>query len=61
MSEVAISGGDGAVVKTYLARPPVTPLLKVAGVGYHHPSAEDAWRRILRFFAEHLQAPADAA
>lgn len=32
----------------------LTPLLHVAGVGYHHPSAEDAWRRILGFFAEHL-------
>jgi carboxymethylenebutenolidase len=35
---------------------PFTPLLRVAGLGYHQPSAEDAWRRILRFFAEHLQA-----
>jgi len=34
---------------------PFTPLLRVAGLGYDHPSAEDAWRRILRFFAEHLQ------
>jgi carboxymethylenebutenolidase len=33
-----------------------TPLLKVAGLGYDHSSAEDAWSRILRFFAEHLQA-----
>ncbi len=29
-------------------------LLRVAGVGYHGPSAEDAWRRILRFFDEQL-------
>ena len=34
---------------------PLSPVLKVAGLGYHHPSAEDAWGRILRFFAEHLQ------
>lgn len=40
---------------------PFTPLLRVAGVGYHHPSAEDAWRRILRFFAEHLQQTVDAS
>jgi carboxymethylenebutenolidase len=33
---------------------PLTPLLKVAGLGYHQPSAEDAWARILRFFGEHL-------
>jgi carboxymethylenebutenolidase len=29
-------------------------LLRVAGVGYHGPSAEDAWQRILRFFDAHL-------
>ena len=34
--------------------PLLVPLLHVAGLGYHHPSAEDAWRRILVFFAEHL-------
>lgn len=37
---------------------PLSPMLRVAGLGYHHPSAEDAWRRILSFFAEHL-APAN--
>ena len=36
---------------------PFAPLLRVGGMGYDHDSAEDAWRRILRFFAEHL-APA---
>jgi carboxymethylenebutenolidase len=34
---------------------PFGPLVRVAGVGYHGPSAEDAWDRILRFFATHLQ------
>jgi carboxymethylenebutenolidase len=34
---------------------PFTPLLKVAGLGYDHRSAEDAWGRILRFFNQHLQ------
>ncbi len=34
--------------------PLLTPLLHVGGLGYHHPSAEDAWRRILVFFAERL-------
>jgi carboxymethylenebutenolidase len=37
------------------AGPLLTPLLHVAGLGYHHPSAEDAWRRILAFFSEHLR------
>jgi carboxymethylenebutenolidase len=36
---------------------PLVAVLRVAGLGYHQPSAEDAWRRILRFFAEHLSAP----
>jgi carboxymethylenebutenolidase len=35
-------------------------LLRVAGVGYHEPSAEDAWGRILRFFDEHLRVPTGA-
>ncbi len=33
----------------------------LAGFDYHHPSAEDSWQRILRFFDAHLRAPADAA
>ncbi|MEA2241209.1 MAG: carboxymethylenebutenolidase [Solirubrobacteraceae bacterium] len=33
---------------------PAGALLRVAGVGYHGPSAEDAWRRILRFFDAQL-------
>jgi carboxymethylenebutenolidase len=33
---------------------PAGALLRVAGVGYHGPSAEDAWGRILRFFEAHL-------
>jgi carboxymethylenebutenolidase len=35
---------------------PFTPLVRVAGLGYDHAVAEDAWRRILRFFAEHVGA-----
>ena len=31
-------------------------LLRVAGIGYHGPSAEHAWGRILRFFEGHLRA-----
>jgi carboxymethylenebutenolidase len=34
---------------------PAGALLRVAGIGYHHPSAEHAWGRILRFFEEHLK------
>ena len=38
-------------------RRPLNPFLRVVGIGYHQPSAEDAWGRILRFFDEHLRAP----
>ena len=39
---------------------PFGVLEKVAGLAYHHPSAEDAWARILTFFDRHLRAPAQA-
>lgn len=35
---------------------PLTPVLKVAGIGYDHDAAADAKRRILAFFDEHLRA-----
>jgi carboxymethylenebutenolidase len=35
--------------------PALGPLVHIAGFDYHHPSAEDAWRRILDFFDAHLQ------
>ena len=38
------------------AASPLTPLLKVAGVGYDHDAAADAKRRILAFFDVHLRA-----
>jgi carboxymethylenebutenolidase len=34
---------------------PFAVLERVAGLGYHHPSAEDAWARILRFLDTHLR------
>ena len=34
---------------------PLSALMRVAGVGYHGPSSEDAWARILRFFDQHLR------
>jgi carboxymethylenebutenolidase len=39
---------------------PFGVLEKVAGLAYHHPSAEDAWSRILRFFDAHLRPAAQA-
>jgi carboxymethylenebutenolidase len=45
-------------------------LVKLTAFNYHHPSAEDSWRRILTFFERHLregpakaesQGPGDAA
>lgn len=35
---------------------PFAVLERVAGFSYHHPSAEDAWGRILRFLDTHLRA-----
>ncbi|HVW44280.1 MAG TPA: dienelactone hydrolase family protein [Amycolatopsis sp.] len=34
---------------------PLNVLARIAGVGYHRESSEDAWRRVLAFFAEHLR------
>jgi carboxymethylenebutenolidase len=34
---------------------PLGPVLRVAGIGHHEPSAKDAWERILHFFGEHLR------
>lgn len=34
--------------------PLFSPLVHIAGFDYHHPSAEDAWRRILTFFDQYL-------
>ena len=36
---------------------PLATLMKVTGMGPHQPSADDAWRRILEFFATHLTGP----
>lgn len=36
---------------------PLTPIMRVSGVGYDHDSAADARRRILAFFDTHLRAP----
>ena len=33
---------------------PLNPVLRVAGIRYHQPSAEDAWGRVLRWFDRHL-------
>jgi carboxymethylenebutenolidase len=47
---------------SFLNRPNAGPLLgtvlTVTRFNHHHPSAEDAWRRILSFFGQHLH-PAD--
>jgi carboxymethylenebutenolidase len=34
---------------------PLNVLARFAGVGYHRESSEDAWRRVLAFFAQHLR------
>jgi carboxymethylenebutenolidase len=46
---------------SFLNRPNAGPVfgtvLAITGFSHHHPSAEDAWRRILHFFGEHLRTP----
>ena len=34
---------------------PLNALLRVPGMAYHHESSEDAWRRVMSFFAEHVR------
>ncbi len=45
---------------SFLSHHPVGPfgpvLMRVAGIGYDQPSAEDAWGRIFRFFDAHLRS-----
>ncbi|GAA1683623.1 dienelactone hydrolase family protein [Fodinicola feengrottensis] len=33
---------------------PFAPLMRIAGLGYDHDANQDAWRRVLTFFATHL-------
>jgi carboxymethylenebutenolidase len=40
------------------AGPGLGLIVRLSAFNYHHPSAEDAWRRILTFFDEHLASPA---
>lgn len=35
--------------------PLIKPVLQFTAFNYHHPSAEDSWRRILTFFDTHLR------
>lgn len=35
---------------------PPAPLRRIVGLGYHHESSEDAWRRVFAFFGEHLRS-----
>ncbi len=41
--------------------PALSPMAHLVGFDYRHDSAQDAWRRILDFFDEHLSAGAVAA
>jgi carboxymethylenebutenolidase len=40
---------------------PLAVVERVGGFSYHHPSAEDAWGRIFRFFDSHLRDGGPAA
>ena len=34
---------------------PLNVIMRISGMAYHHPTAEDAWGRIFRFFEAHLR------
>lgn len=38
-----------------IATGPLNTLLRVTGLHYDHEASEDAWRRVMRFFAAHLR------
>ena len=44
-------------INRFTAASPLTPVLKVMGVGYDHAAAADAKSRILAFFNTHLSEP----
>lgn len=44
-----------AFLNRFAVASPLTPLLKVAGIGYEHEAAADAKQRILAFFDTHLR------
>lgn len=46
-----------AFINRFAVASPLSPILKVMGVGYDHDAAADAKRRILTFFESHLRAP----
>jgi carboxymethylenebutenolidase len=50
-------GARHGFINRLTAASPLTPLLKVAGIGYDHDAAADAKRRILAFFDTHLRGP----
>ena len=42
-------------------RDPLSRAMRVTGIGYHEPSAQDARRRIVAFFDTHLKAKTQPA
>lgn len=47
--------GAGHSFANRLPLGPLNVVARVLGTGYHHESSEDAWRRVLAFFTEHLR------
>ena len=48
----------GTVMNRLTAVSPLTPVMRVSGVGYDHAFAAAAKRRILTLFDTHLRGPA---
>jgi carboxymethylenebutenolidase len=53
------AGAGHSFLNRINAGPILGSVLTVTGFSYDHASAEDAWRRILTFFDEHLSAAGD--
>jgi carboxymethylenebutenolidase len=51
INDVKVYPGVGHSFANHL---PAQPLMRVTGFGYDENATEDAWRRVFKFFAEHL-------
>ncbi len=52
------AGARHAFINRQVVTSPLTPVLKVMGIGYDHEAAADAKKRILAFFETHLRQTA---
>jgi carboxymethylenebutenolidase len=56
INDVKVYPGVG---HSFANRVPAQPLMQIIGFGYDEDATEDAWRRVFKFFAEHLVPDSD--